>query len=134
MNRKKILVVDDDAVVVQALTGKLKANDYDVVSAMDGAAAVTAARKEKPDLILLDINFPPDVGSGLWDGLRIMTWLKRLDEVARIPIVVITGGEPGKYEEKAKAAGATAFFHKDKDHKELLTVIQKALGENPPSE
>jgi CheY-like chemotaxis protein len=131
MNRRKVLVVDDDDVVVKALTLKLNASGFDVVAAADGATAVTAVRKEKPDLILLDITFPPDVGSGLWDGLRIMTWLKRLDEAAKIPVIVITNSDPAQYAEKAKSAGAAAFFHKGSDQQELVAIIRKALGETP---
>lgn len=133
MNRKKVLVVDDDRVVVTALTLKLKANNYDVVTAADGAAAVAAVRKEKPDLILLDINFPADPGSGLQDGMGILTWLKRLDELGRIPIVVITSGDRTRYEAKARAAGAAAFFQKGSDHEELVAIIRETLGENPAS-
>jgi len=133
MNRKKVLVVDDDRVVLAALTLKLNANGYDVVTAADGAAAVTAVRKEKPDLILLDINFPADPGSALQDGMGILTWLKRLDELARIPIVVITSGDRTRYEDKARAAGAAAFFQKGGDHEKLVAIIRTALDENPAS-
>jgi len=131
MNRKKVLLVDDDKVVVRALTLKLNASGYDVVTAVDGSAAVTAARTEKPDLILLDISFPADPSSGLQDGWGIMTWLKRLDEVTQIPIVVITNSDRTKYEEKARAAGAAAFFHKGSNHDELVAIIREALGETP---
>src|SRR5437773_11788864 len=61
MNRKKILVVDDDRVILKALSIKLNAKGYDVLTATDGSEAVTAVRTHKPDLILLDISFPPDL-------------------------------------------------------------------------
>src|SRR6266487_5641055 len=132
MNRKKILVVDDDRVILKALSIKLNAKGYDVVSATDGSEAVIAVRTQKPDLILLDLSFPPDVNTGLSDGFGIMEWLKRLDEAAKIPIIVITGGDPSKYEEKAKATGAAAFFHKPIQHEDLFAVIRKTLGEDSP--
>ena len=131
MNRKKILLVDDDPVILKALSIKLKAKNYDVFTAMDGSEAVGAVRKQKPDLILLDISFPPDVGSGggvPWDGFRIMEWLKRIDEAANTPIIVITGGDPAKYEARALSVGATAFFHKPINHDGLLAEIEKILG------
>jgi len=134
MNRKKILLVDDDRVILKALSIKLKAKNYDVVTAVDGSEAVKYVRQEKPDLILLDVTFPPDVGSGggvPWDGFRIVEWLKRLNGEVNTPIIVITGGDPAKYEERALSAGATAFFHKPIDNESLMTMIKNIL-EKPP--
>jgi CheY-like chemotaxis protein len=139
MNRKKILVVDDNEVILKTLSFKLKANDFDVVTAMDGSEAVGAVRKEKPDAILLDISFPPDVahGGGVpWDGFRIIQWLRRMDEAKDIPVIIITGGEAAKYKERALAEGAVAFFTKPIDHDALLKVLHEALGkavESKPS-
>ena len=134
MNRKKILVVDDDRVILKSLTIKLNAWGYDVTTASDGGSALSAVRTQPPDLILLDINIPPVVGHGggvPWEGLLITVWLKRMEEAAHIPIIIITGGDPAKYEERARKIGATAFFHKPIDHDELFDVISKALGESP---
>jgi len=132
MSRKKILVVDDDPVILKSLIIKLNAKGYDTVTASDGSTAVSAVRTQRPDLILLDLTFPPDVAHGgvAWDGFQIMQWLKRMEEAANIPIVVITGGDPAKYEERVKKIGAAAFFHKPIDHDGLFEVISKALGEN----
>jgi len=131
MNRKRILVVDDNEVVVKALSLKLKSAGYDVLQATDGSGAVSAARTDKPDLIVLDINFPPDVahGGGVpWDGFLIIDWLHRIDEAKKTPIIVITGGEPAKYKDRSLAAGAVAFFQKPINNEELLAAIEKALG------
>ena len=135
--RPKILVVDDDAIIVKTLSFKLKANNFDVCIAPDGAEAISTARNEKPDLILLDIVFPPDVGHGggvAWDGFLIMGWLRRMDEAKNTPIIVITGGDPEKYEKRSLEAGAAAFFRKPLDHDELINVIRRTLGEisTPP--
>ncbi len=136
---EKILVVDDNPVIVKTLTFKLKSGGYQVCTAADGSEAVSAARKDKPDLILLDISFPPDLSFGggvAWDGFSVMDWLRRGDESRKIPIIVITGGDPAKYEAQAKAAGAAAFFQKPIDHEELLKVIQQILKEkaSPPAD
>lgn len=131
MNRKRILVVDDNIVVVKALSMKLKSAGYDALEATDGSSAVSAARTEKPDLIVLDISFPPDVahGGGVFsDGFRIIEWLHRIDEAKRIPIIVITGGEPAKYKDRAFAAGAVGFFQKPINNEELLARIEEVLG------
>lgn len=134
--RQKILVVDDNAIVVKTLSFKLKAAGYDVCPALDGASAVAAARKERPDLILLDISFPTVVGGGVaWDGFLIIDWLRRIEEVKNTPIIVITGGDPVHYEKRALDAGAVAFFHKPIDHDGLIDVVRRTLGEmsKPPT-
>jgi two-component system KDP operon response regulator KdpE len=133
MNAKKILVVDDSVVILKTISMKLAAHGYDVCTAEDGAGAVGAVRRAKPDLILLDLSFPPDVahGGGVpWDGFLIMEWLRRLEEAKGIPIIVITGGDPEKYKDRALAAGAASFFHKPINNDELLTVIHKTLEES----
>ena len=124
---RKILVVDDNPVVVKSVALKLAAAGYQVVAALDGAEAVAAVRKEAPDLILLDINFPPDVTSVQWDGFRIIEWLHRLDAAKKIPIIVITGAEDAKTKERAMASGAVALFHKPLEHDDLLKVIRTTL-------
>jgi len=131
MSRKKILVVDDNQVILRTMSMKLTSEGYDVVTAEDGSEAVSAVRRERPDLILLDISFPPDVahGGGLaWDGFLIMEWLRRLDEGKNVPIIVITGGDPVKYKDRALAAGAVSFFHKPIDNDELLAIVAQTLG------
>ena len=133
MNPKKILVVDDSPVILKALSMKLRANGYTVFTADEGGAAVSIVRREKPDVILLDISFPPDIahGGGVpWDGFLIMEWLRRIDEAKNIPIIIITGGDPVKYKDRALAAGAVSFFHKPLDNDDLLNVIRKTLGED----
>ena len=117
---------------------KLTAQGYDVVTAEDGGGAVSAVRQEKPDLVLLDLSFPPDVAHGggvAWDGFLIMNWLRRLEEGKHLPIIVITGGDPVKNKDRALAEGAVSFFHKPINNDELLTVVRKTLGEdNNPSQ
>ena len=130
MNRKKILIVDDSRIVVRTLSLKLKA-DYEILTAADGGEAVAAVRQQRPDLILLDINFPPDVahGGGVpWDGFLIIQWLRRMDEAKNIPIFIITGAEAGSYKERALAQGAAGFFHKPIDNEALLSTIRQTLN------
>ena len=129
---RKILVVDDNPVVLKAFELKLKTLGFQVLTASEGAAAVSCARQERPDLIVLDINFPPDVGSsGLqWDGFNIMQWMQRFQEVASIPVIIITGGDQPKVKERALAAGAAAFFHKPINNEEFLITVRRILGQS----
>ena len=132
MSRKKILIVDDSPLILKLMSLKLTARGYEVITAEDGGAAVSAVRQQKPDLILLDLSFPPDVAHGggvAWDGFVIMSWLRRLEEAKHIPIIVISGSEPAKFKDRALAAGAASYFHKPIDNDALLAVIEQTLGE-----
>jgi CheY-like chemotaxis protein len=135
MSRKKILIVDDSQVILRTLSTKLRANNYDIVTAADGSEAVSAVRQQRPDLIVLDITFPPDVAHGggiAWDGFLIIDWLHRMEEAKNTPIVIITAGEAGKVKERALAEGAVAFFQKPIDSTELLETINQTLEGHKP--
>lgn len=131
MNGKRVLIVEDNPVDQRALKNKLKAEGFEVLVAEDGAAAVSTARREKPDVICLDMLYPPDVahGGGVpWDGFLIMNWLRRLEEVKDIPVIFITGADPQKYRHRALSAGAAHFFSKPFNGDELMSAISKALA------
>src|SRR6185437_227549 len=127
---RKILVVDDNPVVLKAFEMKLNSLGFQVVTATDGSAAVSRARNEKPDVVVLDVNFPPDVGStGLqWDGFNIMQWMKRFQDAANIPVIIITSGDPTKLKEKAIANGAVAFFQKPVHNEEFIVTLRRIIG------
>jgi DNA-binding response OmpR family regulator len=127
---KKILAVDDNKVILKAVTMVLQAHGYEVVTAMDGSAVVKVVDQEKPDLILLDILFPPDVGGISWDGFAIMRWLRSMSGAKDVPVIIISGTDPTKYRERSLAAGAAAFLHKPLDMGELIATIRAVLGEN----
>ena len=125
---KKILVVDDNEIILKTVSLKLQGAGYQAVTALDGSDAIAIARKESPDLVLLDISFPPDVGGVEWDGFRIMEWFHRLESSKKTPIIIITGGDDVKFKERAISGGAVAFFHKPIDHDDLLKVIRATLN------
>jgi len=127
--RKVVLVVDDNLVFQKAMLIKLRAFGYDVMTAEDGSAALSAIGRLKPDLILLDLNFPPDVanGGGLgWDGFLILRWLRRMREVVDVPVIAVTGGDLNLYREHCKEAGIVDLLAKPLDH-ELLVTRMRAL-------
>jgi len=131
--RRKILIVDDDAVILKALTLKLESAGYAVATAVDGADALRALREEKPDLVLLDINFPPDIahGGGVpWDGFLLMRWLRGIEKVGKVPIVFMTGNDPGAYRERALACGAAGLFNKPIEPGVLVAMIERVLNGN----
>src|ERR671939_848417 len=109
----KILVVEDDQDIRQLLHLQLTGDGHETAFARDAATAVSVARKERPDLILLDLGLPAG------DGFVVMERLRAIPELEMIPIIVITARDP--YEaEKAVAMGARSFFHKPFEAAELL--------------
>ena len=132
---KKVLIVDDDPIILKTTAMKLKAQGYEVATAADGAEAITASRDENPDLILLDICFPPDVGFGggvQWDGFLILSWLRRFKEMMSIPVIVMTAGDAATYKQRSLDNGALAYFHKPLNHDRLLKMIDETIATQGP--
>ncbi|MGA2788535.1 MAG: response regulator [Verrucomicrobiota bacterium] len=131
---KKILVVDDDQIILKTLSIVLNSNGYQVFTATDGPGAATIVTQERPDLILLDILFPPDaanVGGALQDGFFIIEWLRRMGEAKDIPIIIISGDKSVKDKKHAmETAGVVGFFPKPIDRIALLAAIRATLGED----
>jgi DNA-binding response OmpR family regulator len=121
MANHKILIVDDDPDLRQALRLRLRANRYDTVNAVDGYSAIALAYKEHPDLIILDLGLPAG------DGFVVLDRLQRDDKLSTIPVIVLTARDPQSSEQRSLAAGAAAFFQKPADNAELLEVIRATL-------
>src|ERR1700686_36184 len=122
MSNPKILVVDDDPDLVRALRLRLRANNYAVATASDGYAAIAAAQRERPALIILDLGLP--VGN----GFVVLDRLQNSDALAGVPVIVLSARDPQSNEERALKAGAAAFFQKPADNDELMNVIRVTLG------
>jgi two-component system chemotaxis response regulator CheY len=124
----KILIADDRRSEAQTLANWLAAAGHEVLQAADGAETVSAVRQNEPDLVLLNTNFPPDVshgGGALTDGFLIIEWLKRMEEGARVRIILMTEDDAAKLQERAKAAGAIGLFQKPVNQEALLGLIQR---------
>ena len=129
----KILIVDDDPIVVRAFELKLKRCGFNVITTTDFTQGISAARREKPEVIILDLNFPPGESftSLNWNGLHILQWLKRYNEVSNIPVIIVTAGDPGNSKDAALSAGAAAFFQKPVDLKTFLAELLKLISDKP---
>jgi DNA-binding response OmpR family regulator len=120
-NTPKILIVDDDPDLQQAMRLRLRANHYDTVNASDGYSAIAQAYKERPDLIILDLGLPAG------DGFVVLDRLQRDDKLSTIPVIVLTARDPESSEQPVFEAGASAFFQKPADNTELMEVIRATL-------
>src|SRR5580658_1391356 len=123
MNGKKILIVDDDHHLVLGLMARLKANGYEVVCATDAISAIAVARREAPDLVVLDIGLPAG------DGFLVLERMRDLPDLVATPVIVLSARDPTGNKKRALDAGALAFFQKPPDNHEFLAAVRQAMGE-----
>jgi DNA-binding response OmpR family regulator len=123
VNPADILVVDDDPDMRQTLQIRLKANGYDVHCAEDGMGAISEARKQTPDLIVLDLGLPAG------DGFVVLDFLKKNVDLSSIPVIVLSGRDRQANEERVLNAGGRAFLQKPVQTNEFLAVIRHTLDE-----
>jgi DNA-binding response OmpR family regulator len=118
--KKKILIIDDDAAIVQGLKIRLKSADYDILTATDGVTGLRLALVTKPDLLILDIWMP--VGGGFSVAHRLR------EEAPGVPFIIITASRKPGLREMASNLGAVAFLEKPYEKEELLAAVTKGLG------
>jgi len=124
MTGKKILLVEDDKDTVRAMAVRLKSWGYNLTVAGDAIAAVSTARKEKPDLIILDLGLPGG------DGFAVMERFRSNIDLMLVPIIVVSARDPMLNEDRAVEAGAEAFLQKPVENGELFAAIDKALSKS----
>ncbi len=122
ITKSKILIVEDDPDLRQALKLRLRANHYETVHAVDGFSGLALAYKELPNLIILDLGLPAG------DGFAVLDYLQREDRLSSIPVIVLSARDPQSSEQRSLAAGAAAFFQKPADNTELLEMIRATLS------
>ena len=120
---KKILIVDDEVQLVEMVKMRLEAAGYDIISAYDGQDGFDKARKEKPDLIILDLMLPK------MDGYKICGLLKNDARYSKIPIIMFTARVQEEDVRLGKDLGAEEYVTKPFDPKILLSKIKVLLGE-----
>ena len=120
--KSKVLIVEDERETQLWLRALFTQGGYDVVTASDGAMAISTAMREAPDLMLLDLGLP--AGSGVFVLETIRKHPK--PSMAQMPVIVFSGD---KWYDKneAFAAGATAYFTKPATNEELLAAAEKAI-------
>lgn len=118
---RTILVVEDQEDNRQILRDLLGANDYDMLEAENGEEALAAVKKQRPDLILMDIQLP------VLDGYEATRRLKADPDTKSIPIIVVTSYALSGDEGKARDSGCDAYVAKPYSPRALLAKIREFL-------
>jgi CheY-like chemotaxis protein len=116
---KKILICDDENVMRDLVCATLDPGEFELVEACDGNEALEVARRERPDVILLDMMMPGRT------GLEVARELRGQDEFADTPIIMLTARTQAADRDAAAEAGATRFLAKPFSPLELIALVEE---------
>jgi DNA-binding response OmpR family regulator len=119
--KKRILVVDDDPVIVRAITINLHSVGYETITALDGADGLRKVVAEKPDLVILDIMMPEI------DGFEVLKVLKDNPETQHIPVIMLTAFPTDENVTRSYGLDSDCFIPKPFEPEVLLIVVQRLL-------
>jgi len=119
---KTVLLVDDDNNILLGIGVRLKSMGYIVYTAKDAVNAVSAVRKNEPDVVVLDISLPAG------DGFLVADRVQNMVGSAATPIIFITASDNPDLRERAKQLGAVGFLKKPFDATALADAIESALS------
>lgn len=121
---ERVLIIDDERSIAQALTLRLRAGGYDVQWACDGLTGLAAVADWRPDLIILDIRMP-DI-----NGFEVYRRLRAGPRLFTTPVIFLSANVQQSARQAALAAGAYAFFTKPYESTDLLAAIRTALDQH----
>ena len=116
---KRILIIDDDAVVVRVLALRLKLAGFETMTRFDAKSGLQAARDGSPDAIFVDRRLPDG------DGVVVIDQLKQDPQTGAIPVIMVSGIETDRT--AALAAGAASFLSKPYEAETMLSELRLAL-------
>ena len=120
--KKKILLIEDDSVLLKAISLALAKEEFEILTAMDGETGIKSIEENYPDLIILDIILPKK------NGYEIMEYMKSKPEISAIPVVILTNLEGAGDVERMLALGARAFLVKaNYTIEEIVEAIKRIL-------
>jgi DNA-binding response OmpR family regulator len=123
MHKNRILIVDDEPDLVETLQTRLEQENFECLIAYDGNSALELARKEAPDLIILDLMLP-----GL-DGYKVSRLLKFQEELMHIPIIMLTARDKSEDRLLGEQTGADYYMTKPFSMEKLVAKIKEFLGD-----
>lgn len=118
----RILIVDDSVSLRTAAEIALKTGGYSVEQAVDGSDRLEKASASPPDLIITDLNMPN------MDGLTMIEAMRKVPQLAGLPIVFLTTESDPAMKQRAKAAGAAGWITKPFQTDTLVKIVKKVLG------
>jgi len=120
---KKILMIEDEKIIVDLLKSKLEREGYNVIVGRDGVEGIEKMKEEKPDLILLDVVMPRK------GGFEVIEERNKDEELKNIPVIIISNsGQPVELD-RAKELGAIDWLVKTEfDPLEVITKVKKQIG------
>lgn len=120
---ERIVLVEDDQLIGEAISYRLRANGYHVSLATDAAAAADCLLTAPPDIVLMDINLPDD------NGISLAARMRLLRTTVEVPIIFVTASRNPEYRQRAEALGIQ-LLEKPLQASELLEAIARTLGTN----
>ena len=119
---KRILAIDDEAELLDAVAAWLESNGYEVKTAKNGLEGLGIAGLFKPHLIILDISMPK------MDGFEVLTHLRQMQEMKEVPIVMLSGQGRTENIMEAERLKAVDFLLKPCRGEELLETVERHIG------
>ena len=132
----KVLVVDDNPIIQRTVYFALRDRGFTVVMTGEIFAALKIIREEQFGAILLDLNFPMDStvsGGTICDGFWALNWMRRMEEVKGVPIIIVSSDPPEKSMARAMTEGAAAYFQKPLNMAELAATLATLIPAKPPA-
>jgi two-component system cell cycle response regulator DivK len=120
---KKVLIVEDNELNMKLFNDLLVAHGYETIQTRNGVEAVDLARKNKPNLILMDIQLPEV------SGLQVTQWIKDDEELRSIPVIAITAFAMKGDEEKIRQGGCEAYLSKPISVVKFLETVRNYIGD-----
>ena len=120
--RKKVLIVEDNDLNMKLFNDLLVAHGYGTLQTRDGLEALALARLHHPDLILMDIQLPEV------SGLQVTQWIKKDDDLCRIPVIAVTAFAMKGDEEKIRDGGCEAYIAKPISVASFIRTVERFLS------
>jgi len=122
--KKRILLVDDDAEIIESLRYALSAKGYEILVARDGNQGLATAEREDPDLVILDMMMPKR------SGFLVLEKLRRSREVP-MRVIMITANEGSRHKAYAEMLGVDDYIRKPFAMDRLIESVSRLLGDSP---